>query len=60
MGNIVAGNELTTAKNKRKNPYIVDKQRKVALQELESEGWEFVSEYSDPKFVKVRKEKNFD
>lgn len=58
--NIVAGNELTSAKNKRKNPYIVDKQRKVALQELESEGWEFVSEYSDPKFVKIRREKEFD
>jgi len=58
--NIVSGNELITAKNRRKNPYIVDKQRKVALQELESEGWEFVSEYSDPKFVKVRKEKDFD
>lgn len=58
--NIVSGNELTTIKNKRKNIYIEEKQRKVALQELESEGWEFVLEYSNSRFVKVRKEKSFD
>lgn len=58
--NIVSGKELIAVKNKRKNLYIEHKQRKVALQELESEGWEFVKNYSDPKFVKVRKEKPFD
>lgn len=58
--NIVSGNELTTIKNKRKNIYIEEKQRKVALKELESEGWEFVLEYSNSRFVKVRKEKSFD
>lgn len=57
--NIVFGKELTTAKNKRKNLYIENKERKVALQELENEGWEYVQDYSDPKFVKVRKEKPF-
>lgn len=58
--NIVSGKELISTKNKRKSIYIEDKQRKVALQELESEGWEYVKDYADPKFVKVRKEKPYD
>ena len=58
--NVVSNNELVVAKNKRKNMYIEDKQRKVALQELEDEGWEYVKDYADPKFVKVRKEKPYD
>lgn len=57
--NIVSDKELTTAKNKRKNLYIENRERKVALQELENEGWEYVQDYADPKFVKVRKEKPF-
>lgn len=32
----------------------------MALQELEEEGWEYVKDYADPKFVKVRREKPFD
>ena len=32
----------------------------MALAELEEEGWEYVKDYANPKFVKVRKEKNFD
>lgn len=58
--NVVSDKELVFAKNKRKNMYIEDKQRKVALQELEEEGWEYVKDYADPKFVKVRKEKPYD
>lgn len=58
--NVVSDKELVSAKNKRKNMYIEDKQRKVALQELEEEGWEYVKDYADPKFVKVRKEKPYD
>lgn len=58
--NVVSNKELVSAKNKRKNMYIEDKQRKVALQELEEEGWEYVNDYADPKFVKVRKEKPYD
>lgn len=58
--NIVCAKELISAKNKRKNLYIEDKQRKVALEELEEEGWEYVKDYADPKFVKVRKEKPYD
>ena len=54
--NVVSYKELVSAKNKRKNIYIEDKQRKVALGELEEEGWEYVKDYSDPKFVKVRRE----
>ena len=55
--NVVSDKELVFAKNKRKNMYIEDKQRKVALQELEEEGWEYVKDYADSKFVKVRREK---
>lgn len=58
--NVVSNKELVSAKNNRKNMYIEDKQRKVALQELEEEGWEFVKDYADSKFVKVRKEKPYD
>ena len=58
--NVVSGKELVSAKNKRKNIYIEDKQRKVALQELEEEGWEYVKDYADSKFVKVRREKPYD
>lgn len=57
--NIVSGKELITAKNKRKNMYIEARERKVALEELEEEGWEYVKDYADSKFVKVRKEKPF-
>lgn len=57
--NIVSGKELKTAKNKRKNLYIEARERKVALEELEEEGWEYVKDYADSKFVKVRKEKPF-
>ena len=57
--NIVSGKELITAKNKRKNLYIEARERKVALEELEEEGWEYVKGYADSKFVKVRKEKPF-
>ena len=57
--NIVSGKELITAKNKRKNLYIEARERKVALEELEEEGWEYVKDYADPKFIKVRKEKPF-
>lgn len=57
--NIVSGKELITAKNKRKNLYIEARERKVALEELEEEGWEYVKDYADPKYIKVRKEKPF-
>lgn len=57
--NVVTGKELVSAKNKRKNTYIEDKQRKVALQELEEEGWEYVTDYADPKYIKIRKEKPY-
>lgn len=57
---IVSGKELVQARKMRKNKYIEAKERKVALQELESEGWEYVKDYADPKFIKVRKEKPYD
>lgn len=45
--NIVYEKELVSAKNKRKNIYIEDKQRKIALKELEEEGWEYVRDYAN-------------
>uniref|UniRef100_UPI00280BEE50 DGQHR domain-containing protein n=1 Tax=uncultured Thomasclavelia sp. TaxID=3025759 RepID=UPI00280BEE50 len=57
---IVTDKELTKAKKLRKLQYRVAKERKVALQELIDEGWEYVSDYANPKFVKVRKEKPLD
>lgn len=54
---IVSGKELAKAKGSRARTYIVDKQRIGALPALEAEGWEFVSEYKDGRFVKVKKEK---
>ncbi|WP_061312490.1 DGQHR domain-containing protein [Clostridium botulinum] len=57
---IVTGKELVKARNLRKNRFIENRDRKVALQELESEGWEYVKNYADPKFIKVRKEKPYD
>lgn len=57
---IVTGKELIRARNIRKNQFIESKERRVALQELESEGWEYVKDYADSKFIKVRKEKPYD
>ena len=57
---IVTGKELVKSKNYRKNVYIEKKERKVALRELEEEGWEYVKDYADPKYVKIRKEKPSD
>ena len=45
LGKIVCGKNLESAKRLRKNPYIEEKNRKVALAELEEEGWEYVKDY---------------
>ncbi|MBE7065681.1 MAG: DGQHR domain-containing protein [Ruminococcaceae bacterium] len=58
--NVVSGTELVSVRNKRKNMYIESKERRVALQELEEEGWEYIKDYADPKFIKVRQEKKHD
>lgn len=57
---IVSGKDLIRAKNLRKNQYIESKERRVALTELIDEGWEYVKDYADPKFIKVHKEKPYD
>lgn len=57
---IVSGKDLVKAKNLRKNQYVEARERRVALSELEEEGWEYVKDYADPKFIKVRKEKPYD
>ncbi|MEG2642264.1 MAG: DGQHR domain-containing protein, partial [Eubacterium sp.] len=57
---IVTDKELKQSARLRKNLYVEQKERKVCLEELESEGWEFVRNYADSKFIKVRKKKHFD
>lgn len=57
---IVTGKELVTAKNLRKRAYIVKKERRVSLAELEEEGWEEFKTYKDKRFVGVKKDKLYD
>lgn len=57
---IVSGKELATAKSLRSKPYIVRRERTLALPDLVEEGWEKFREYKDPKFVGVRKSKPAD
>ena len=57
---IVTGKELVTAKNLRKRTYIVKKERRVSLAELEEEGWKEFKTYKDKRFVGVKKDKSCD
>lgn len=57
---IVSGKELSSAKVRRSKTYILRKERRSSLRELEDEGWEFYKDYKDPKFVGVKKAKPVD
>ena len=57
---IVSGNELRKERGLRGKTAVQSKQRAVALQELQEEGWELVKHYKDHKFVSVQKAKPFD
>ncbi|TGY44104.1 DGQHR domain-containing protein [Clostridium sartagoforme] len=57
---IVTGKDLESTKNMRKKTYITSKQRKSALPELVQEGWHFLKEYKDTRFISVRKDKPYD
>lgn len=57
---VVSEKELTSAKNLRRKTYIDKKERRVALPELEEEGWEEFKTYKDQRYIKVRKNKLYD
>lgn len=56
---IVSGKDLTSAKKLRSKLYIEKKERRVALEELQEEGWEEYRQYKNQKIVGVRKGKPF-
>lgn len=58
-GKIVSGKELSSAKSQRSKIYIEKKERRIALPELEEEGWEEYKQYKNPKIVGVRMKKPF-
>lgn len=58
--NIVEGKDLDKAARLRKNPYHEQKSYTSAKTDLEIDGWEAVSLYSNGRFTKYRKAKPFD
>lgn len=57
---IVSGDELAKARASRSKLYITSKERKGALDALIEEGWEYIKDYADGKFVSVKKNKPYD
>ena len=57
---IVSDNELTKVKSSRSKIFITSKERKEDIDELTAKGWVQFREYSNPKFVGVKKFKPFD
>lgn len=57
---IVTGKDLVVAKRSRSKEYIVRKERALALPDFIEEGWTKYREYKNPKFVGIKKPKNFD
>ena len=51
---------LSAIKSSRSKTFITSKERKEDLDELTAKGWVLIKEYSNPKFVSVKKEKSFD
>ena len=56
---IVSGSELLNAIKLRKKQFVEKKERRIALPELQEEGWEEYKQYKDPKYVGVRMKKPF-
>jgi len=56
---LVTDTELKKAKALRSKTFITQKERRVALSELEEEGWVHFKDYKDPKFIGVRRDKPF-
>lgn len=57
---IVSGEALIKVRKLRSKTFIESKERRVALPELNEEGWEEYKSYKNNKFVGVRKNKRFD
>ena len=55
--NIVDEKELDKAAKNRRNPFIERKDYTSAKEDIESEGWVAISQLSNPKYTKYRKEK---
>lgn len=57
--NLVSDNELRKVKALRNKTFITKKERRVALEELQKEGWSHLKDYKDERFVGVKKDKPF-
>lgn len=57
---IVSDKALAEARALRNRTFVVKKDWKIALPELEKEGWTSYKTYADPRYIGVRKEKTFD
>lgn len=57
---IVSDKALAEARALRNRTFVVKKDWKIALPELEKEGWISYKTYADPRYIGVRKEKTFD
>ena len=55
---IVSGSELIVAKKLRGKSFVFKRDRKIAIEELNEEGWVQFRTYKDPKFIAVKKEKS--
>lgn len=58
--NIVSDKELSAAARLRKNPFFERKEFTSAKGDMEIDGWEAVSQYTNPRYTKYRKPKSFD
>lgn len=58
--NIVYGKELESVKKHRSKPFIIRRERTLALPDLIEEGWSEYRRYKNKKFVGVKKDKPFD
>lgn len=56
---LVSGNDLKKAKTVRSKKYITEKDWRVALPEREAQGWSFLKDYKDPRYIAVKKDKPF-
>lgn len=57
---VVSNDDLSKARKLRSKTYLESKERRLALPELISEGWEEYKSYKNEKFVGVRRPKKFD
>lgn len=56
---LVSGNDLKKARALRSKNFITRKDWRVALPELEAQGWSYLKDYKDPKYIAVKKDKPY-